>query len=55
MSCDRCIDIHQAQRLGLSRLPCACDCHINNSTGTIEWNNCSCDHTVPYEIVRNKF
>jgi len=26
-SCNRCVDIHNAQRAGCSGLPCQCSCH----------------------------
>jgi len=33
-SCNRCQDIHNAQRNGCSGKPCECDCHTFNTTGT---------------------
>ena len=27
MSCERCIDIHKAQAVGISKSPCDCKCH----------------------------
>ena len=34
MTCDRCIDIHERQRLGTNNQPCRCDCHFTYGFGT---------------------
>lgn len=34
MICDRCTDIHKAQREGKTQKECECSCHIGYSTGT---------------------
>jgi len=34
MVCDRCEDIHKAQKDGKTNQKCECDCHITYSTGT---------------------
>lgn len=34
MTCDRCTDIHKAQREGKTQQECGCSCHIGYSTGT---------------------
>lgn len=34
MTCDRCTDIHKAQREGKTQRECGCSCHSNYSTGT---------------------
>ncbi len=40
MSCERCIDIHKAQAVGITGTPCKCKCHdysigkTNITTGT---------------------
>lgn len=52
MSCDRCVDIHEAQRLGVVRYPCECDCHMSSGTGTDYphyWPTCTCgqNSTLP--------
>lgn len=33
MTCDRCTDIHTAQREGKTQRECGCSCHIGYSTG----------------------
>jgi len=33
MSCNRCINVHNAQTTGLQTKKCECDCHIINITG----------------------
>lgn len=34
MTCERCKDIHQAQRAGLTQRECGCSCHRTFYTGT---------------------
>jgi len=34
MACDRCEDIHKAQRDGKTNQKCECDCHYNVSSST---------------------
>ena len=34
MTCDRCQDIHQAQREGKTNQSCHCDCHYCSGTNT---------------------
>lgn len=43
MTCDRCSDIHLAQRNGTNCDPCRCDCHYN-TTGTAQTTIC-----IPYD------
>ena len=41
MTCDRCEDIHEAQKTGVTDKPCKCSCHDNNtntSNCTCQWN-----------------
>lgn len=33
MTCDRCTDIHTAQREGKTQQECGCSCHYNYTTG----------------------
>lgn len=33
MTCNRCTDIHEAQKNGNTQQPCKCSCHVNYSTG----------------------
>jgi hypothetical protein len=33
MSCDRCVDIHNAQKLGNTVEQCKCSCHSNSTNG----------------------
>lgn len=41
MTCDRCMDVHNAQKSGLTQQSCKCDCHYNNQnyTGTLVFPN----------------
>lgn len=42
MSCNRCYDIHEAQKLGKTQESCKCHCHDNNTWSTIPtitWTN----------------
>jgi len=34
MTCDRCTDIHKAQKEGKTQRECGCSCHYNYTTGT---------------------
>ena len=38
MACDRCSDIHQAQREGKTAKKCECDCHIYSNNES----ECTC-------------
>lgn len=42
MTCDRCEDIHTAQKNGKTNQKCECDCHITYSTGTFG-QICTCN------------
>jgi len=43
MACDRCEDIHKAQRNGKTNQKCECDCHIIYNTGTGNFGQvCTC-------------
>lgn len=43
MACDRCEDIHQAQRNGKTNQKCECDCHISYSSGSNPFGQvCTC-------------
>ena len=44
MTCDRCVDIHEGQRLGTNSQPCQCDCHFH--TGYIVPNNSGTNYTL---------
>jgi len=44
MACNRCEDIHKAQRDGKTNQKCECDCHISYSTGTADLQ-CTCNQT----------
>jgi len=37
MSCDRCSDVHAAQKAGLTRGRCECDCHNCTGSGTFQF------------------
>jgi len=43
MTCDRCQDIHRAQREGKSNQPCHCNCHYSVSSSTQP--QCTCKFT----------
>lgn len=45
MSCDRCIDIHTAQREGKTSKQCECDCHYSSGAGTTVDLGCTCGQT----------
>jgi len=43
MACDRCEDIHKAQREGKTNQKCECDCHYSSSGGgLINAQICTC-------------
>jgi len=42
MTCDRCEDIHKAQRDGKTTNKCECDCHYNVSSCTGFGQVCTC-------------
>jgi len=42
MTCDRCEDIHKAQKEGKTNQKCECDCHITYSSGTGYGQVCTC-------------
>lgn len=44
MTCNKCDDIHQAQKEGKTQNSCECDCHHNNTRGYYyPWTNgCGC-------------
>ena len=42
MTCDRCEDIHKAQRNGKTNQKCECDCHISYSTDSAFGQECTC-------------
>lgn len=58
MSCDRCVDIHNAQACGMSGKPCECGCHmgfgytycgtIDPSAGAPDPTYISCNTTVTH-------
>lgn len=34
MSCDRCVDVHNAQACGFISKSCECECHVSVTSGT---------------------
>ena len=44
MTCDRCVDIHRAQREGKSNQSCHCDCHCCTTSNTHPLF-CTCNST----------
>ena len=45
MTCDRCRDIHRAQREGKSNQSCGCSCHYSFSN-IITQPKCICNSTI---------
>ena len=51
MSCDRCVDIHNAQKSGLTQIECKCSCHITTPYNHLIWINSTSATTGTVNIV----
>ena len=51
MTCNRCNDVHEAQKKGITQKRCECNCHCTNIGGTISFDTTT--STNFYDLTTN--